>query len=281
MSFEYFRKWCMNKVINMVVVIVFLIFILFIIFVAGVSSNFQGYTKSVSNSVLSNKKIEWGIQRGKDHEQPNLGSQNRRIIEEFDGMDMGSNKNPYIYLTFDVGYEGGFTEKILDTLKENHVPAAFFITGQFIKTSPNILQRMIDENHIVGNHTINHISLPSSSEEKITSEMMGIHKEVYEKFNYEMKYMRPPSGEYSEKSLAVVQKLGYTTVMWSFAYDDWDNAKQGREEYAKKKIMENLHNGEIMLLHATSKDNAEILDDIIKKIKENGYEFRSLDNFER
>ena len=110
---------------------------------------------------------------------------------------------------------------------------------------------------------------------------MNLHKKIYEEFNYEMKYMRPPKGEYSEKSLAYVQKLGYIPVMWSFAYDDWDEQKQGREEYGKNKILDNLHNGEIMLLHATSKDNANILDEVIKKAKEEGYEFKSLDEFER
>lgn len=109
--------------------------------------------------------------------------------------------------------------------------------------------------------------------------MMNLHKEIYEKFNYEMNYMRPPKGEYSEKSLSIIQNLGYKAVMWSFAYDDWDNNKQGREEYGKKKIMDNIHNGEIMLLHATSKDNANILDEIIKNIINQGYEFKSLDEF--
>lgn len=281
MNFEYFKKWCMDKVINIIVVVAFLMFVLFIIFVAGISSNFQGYTCMASNVSLSTKKIEWGIQRKNNHEQPNLGDLNKRIIEEFDGMAIGNNQKPYIYLTFDVGYEGGYTERILDILKDNQVPAAFFITGQFVKTNPEIIQRMIDEGHIVGNHTVNHICMPTSSEEKITDEMMNLHKSIYEKFNYEMKYMRPPKGEYSEKSLAVVQKLGYVPVMWSFAYDDWDNNKQGKEEYGKKKILDNLHNGEIMLLHATSKDNANILDYIIKEIKRQEYEFKSLDEFER
>lgn len=114
----------------------------------------------------------------------------------------------------------------------------------------------------------------------IKKEIMELHQQVFDKFDYEMKYMRPPKGEYSEKVLACIQKLGYKTVMWSFAYDDWENDKQGREEYGKKKIIENLHNGEIMLLHATSKDNANILNDIIIEIKELGYEFKSLNEFE-
>ena len=140
---------------------------------------------------------------------------------------------------------------------------------------------MIDEGHIVGNHTVNHKSMPSCSNDEIKEEVMELHKLMYEKFNYEMKYIRPPKGEYSEESVAYTNTLGYTTVMWSFAYDDWEEDKQGREEYGKKKILDNLHSGEVMLLHATSKDNANILDEMIKKIKEEGYEFKSLDEFSR
>lgn len=194
---------------------------------------------------------------------------------------MGNSESKNIYLTFDIGYEGGFTNQILDTLKENNVPATFFITGQFVKTNPEIIERMIKEGHIVGNHTTNHPSLPDVNEEKVKNEIMSLHQSIYEKFNYEMKYMRPPKGEYSEQSLAYIQSLDYTPVMWSFAYDDWDNNKQGREEYGKKKILDNLHNGEIMLLHATARDNANILDYILKETKNVGYEFKSLDEFEQ
>ena len=123
--------------------------------------------------------------------------------------------------------------------------------------------------------------MPECGNEKIEEEVMELHKEIYEKFGYEMKYIRPPKGEYSEASIAYTNTLGYTTVMWSFAYDDWEENKQGREEYGKKKIYDNLHNGEIMLLHATSKDNCNILDEVIKEIKKQGYEFKSLDEFER
>lgn len=310
MNFDYFRTWCMNKIISIIVVSAFLLFVIFIIFVAGISCNFQALPTSAkivtriaedneesnsaqtkkmnlsqmllaSSTALSTKKIGWGIKRNDNHEQPDLGATNTKIIEEFDGIAMGNKQQPYIYLTFDVGYEGGYTNQILDILKDNEVKAAFFITGQFVKTDPDILQRMIDEGHIVGNHTVNHKSMPDCSEETIKKELMELHQAIYEKFNYEMRYMRPPKGEYSEKSLAYVQSLGYKAVMWSFAYDDWENEKQGREEYGKKKILDNLHNGEIMLLHATSKDNANILDSVLKEIKKQGYEFKTLDEFEK
>ena len=140
---------------------------------------------------------------------------------------------------------------------------------------------MIEEGHIVGNHTVNHKCLPDISDEEIRKEVMNLHNSVYEKFGYEMTYFRPPKGEFSERVISVVKDLGYTTVMWSSAYDDWDKEKQGREEYGKKKIVDNMHNGCVLLLHATSSDNSNILSDVIKDIKNMGYEFKNIDEFER
>ena len=139
---------------------------------------------------------------------------------------------------------------------------------------------MIEEGHIVGNHTVNHKCLPELSNEEIEKEIVSLHAAVYDKFNYEMKYFRPPKGEFSERVIDIVSNLGYRTVMWSSAYDDWNKEKQGREEYGKKKIIENIHNGCVLLLHATSEDNSKILGDVIREIKSMGYEFSSLDNFE-
>ena len=303
MNFCDLKKLLMNKMLNVIVVAIFLIFVIFVIFVAGISSNFKGLQVGdrktfgqrfrlgnnktlgdavlVSAETLSTKTIEFGIKRGENHEQPDVGATNKRLIEKYNGMVIGNKDKKDIYLTFDVGYEGGYTEKILDTLKQNDVKACFFVTGQFYKTNPELIKKMIDEGHIVGNHTVKHKSLPKCDDETIKDEVMTLHQEIYNDFNYEMKYMRPPKGEYSEKSLAVIQRLGYVPVFWSFAWDDWDDSKQGREEYGKKKILDNVHNGEIMLLHATSKDDANILDEVIKKIKEDGYTFKSLDEFEK
>ena len=280
LNFESIRKWCMNRIINVIVVIAFLVFVVMIIFAASIGGNSPVIIASTSK-VLSTKKIGWGIKRADNHEQPDLGAENKKIIDEFEGYAMGNKDKPYIYLTFDVGYEGGYTSKILDVLKENDVKALFFVTGQFVKTSEDLAKRMIDEWHTLGNHTSKHKTMPDISEEEIKEDVMTLHREVFEKFNYEMKYIRPPKGEYSEKSIAYTNSLGYKTVMWSFAYDDWDNNKQGREDYGKKKILDNLHNGEIMLLHATSKDNSNILDEVIKETKKQGYEFKSIDEFER
>lgn len=234
-----------------------------------------------ANVSLSNSKIEWGIKRGDNNEQPDLGKRNKELIEKYNGFAMGNNNDKYIYMTFDLGYEAGYTNAILDILKENNVKAAFFITAHYVNTSSDIVQRMIDEGHIVGNHTVNHKSMPSLSEEQIKSELMNLHTAIHEKFGYEMTYMRPPKGEYSEKSLDTTTKLGYVPVMWSFAYADWDEKKQPSREEGISKITKNVHNGEIMLLHATSKTNMEILDTVIKEIKGMGYEFKSLDQFKK
>lgn len=123
--------------------------------------------------------------------------------------------------------------------------------------------------------------MPEISVDTIKDEVMKLHTAVYEKFGYEMKYIRPPKGELSERTISYTNSLGYTTVMWSLAYDDWDENKQGRESYGKSKVLDNLHNGAIILLHSNSKDNSNILDDIIKQARQMGYEFKSLDEFEK
>ena len=234
-----------------------------------------------ASASLSNKKIGWGIKRTNDHNQPDLGSKNKELIDQNNGIAIGNAEKKYIYLTFDEGYEAGYTPKILDILKENNVKAAFFITGYYANSSGDLVKRMIDEGHIVGNHTVNHYSMPDLNEDKLKDEVMKLHAAVYEKFGYEMKYFRPPMGEYSARTLDETNKLGYITVMWSFAYADWDTNNQKGEDYAKKIILDNLHNGEVMLLHAVSIDNANILDSVIKEAKTQGYVFRSLNEFEK
>lgn len=267
---------------NKRLIIITVIFIgVIMIFVSLIGKNIDKTIQTNSNGTLSNKKIGWGIKRNDNHMQPDLGKTNLQLIDENNDIAIGNSEDKYIYLTFDEGYEAGHTEKILDILKENNVKAAFFITGHYLNTQSNLVQRMIDEGHIVGNHTVNHPSMPDLDDEKIKEEIMTLHTAVFEKFGYEMKFLRPPKGEYSQRTLGITKSLGYTTVMWSFAYDDWDESKQGREEYAKQKILDNLHNGEVMLLHANSKDNCNILDEIIKEIKAQGYEFKPLNEFKK
>lgn len=230
-------------------------------------------------TTLSNKKIGWGIKRNDNHEQPDLGKNNQQILESNNGIAMGNKEDKYIYLTFDEGYEAGYTPQILETLKENNVKATFFITAHYLNTQPELVKQMIDEGHIVGNHTVNHKSMPDLMEEQIKTEVMDLHKTIYNEFQYEMKYIRPPMGEFSEKTLNITNSLGYKTVMWSFAYEDWNENNQPEETTAKQKILKNIHNGEVMLLHGNSRTNTNILEGIIKEIKDMGYEFKSLDEF--
>ena len=267
-----------NFIKNRNIFIVTIIICLFTISVVLLDSNEIIQT---SSKTISNKKIEWGIKRNNNHEQPDLGSTNKKILDEYKGISMGNKNSKKVYLTFDEGYEAGYTEKILEVLKQNEVKACFFITAHYVNTQPELVQKMINEGHIIGNHTVNHKSMPSLNLEEIKSEVMNLHTTIYQKYNYEMKYIRPPKGEYSEETVSYCNTLGYTTVMWSFAYDDWDESKQQREEYAKKKILDNIHNGAVILLHGNSKDNTNVLDYCIKEIKSMGYQFASLDEFER
>ena len=254
--------------------------IITIILIAFIALTYCIVGKSQVKANDINRKICWGIKRNDNHEQPDLGKENQELMKKYNGIAIGSNENKDICLTFDLGYEAGYTSKILDILKENDVKACFFITAHYLNTESELVKRMIEEGHDVGNHTVNHKSMPDISEDELKEEVMNLHTAVYEKFGYEMKYIRPPKGEYSERSLQICNELNYTTVMWSFAYDDWDEAKQGREEYGKEKILGNLHPGEVMLLHATSKDNMNILDECIKKIKEQNYQFKKVEEMQ-
>lgn len=262
--------------------ILYICAVIFMLIFGYCTMNFSDSKTQKANSDLnlSNKKIGWGIKRNDNHQQPDLGATNKQLIEKYKGISIGASDSKNVYLTFDAGYEAGYTEKILEVLKQNDVKATFFLTAHYINTEPELVQRMIDEGHIIGNHTVNHKSMPDIDNKTIEKEVMELHTAVYEKFGYEMKYIRPPKGEYSERTLAYCNTLGYKTVMWSFAYDDWEENKQGRESYGKEKILNNIHNGAVILLHSTSKDNSNILDECIKEIKKMGYEFKSIDDFE-
>ena len=265
---------------NMKIKTIMLVGVFILIFTLSVITSINSEEITTNAEVkMSNQKIGWGIKKEKNHLQPDIGAANKKLIEKYNGIALGNNEKQYIYLTFDLGYEAGYTANILDVLKENNTPATFFITAHYLNTAEDLVKRMIDEGHIVGNHTVNHKSMPDISDEELRNEVMTLHQSIYEKFKYEMKYLRPPKGEFSERTLALTETLGYKTVMWSFAYVDWEENRQPSHDKALKTIMDNLHNGEIMLLHATSKTNSEIMSEMIQKIKQEGYEIKSLDDF--
>ena len=161
----------------------------------GIFTYLQINNSILAAETLSNKFIGWGINRNDNHEQPDLGTENKKLIDKYDGIAMGNKESKKVYLTFDLGYEAGYTDKILDTLKANDVTATFFITAHYLNTNEDLVKKMIENGNDVGNHTVNHYSMPSISDEKIEEEVMKLHTAVYEKTGYEMKYFRPPKGE--------------------------------------------------------------------------------------
>lgn len=220
----------------------------------------------------------WGISRQPNSQTPKADPGANDLLKKYGGMYVGDVNKNIIYLTFDEGYENGYTSKILDVLKDNNVKAVFFITGPYLSEHQDLVRRMVEEGHTVGNHTIHHPSLPEKDDSQIEEEVLGLERAFSERFGSKMKFLRPPKGEYSERSLAITSKLGYCNLFWSFAYDDWYRDKIRGPEYAYKKVMSNLHNGAIILLHAVSKDNADALDMIIKGARARGYEFGNVED---
>lgn len=223
----------------------------------------------------------WGITRGKNGELPRADPGAPEILSRYNSIYLGDTEKKTIYLTFDEGYENGYTAKILDILYENNVKALFFITGQYLSKEDELIRRMLDEGHGVGNHTINHKSLPLLNNKDIEEEVVGLDRHFYQKYGKNMVFLRPPKGEYSERSLEITSKLGYINVFWSFAYDDWDVNRQRGWQYAFEKVTRNLHNGEVMLLHAVSEDNCEALNAIIEYVRSAGYEFGDVFDLEK
>jgi len=202
------------------------------------------------------------------------------LLTKYNCSFLGDISKKVLYLTFDEGYENGYSGKILDILKDNNVKAAFFVTTPYIKTESELVKRMVAEGHLVCNHSTNHPSMASiKSQDKFNAEL-NICKETFENLTGTTmpNFFRPPMGKYSELSLNYTKQLGYKTIFWSFAYVDWDKTKQPSEEFAKKIIMRRTHNGAIILLHAVSKTNTNILDSLLKEWKTKGFEFKTLND---
>ena len=238
----------------------------------------------LTQSVFSaGESFSWYCKRNKEHTQM-IADENMNFIEKYDGYYVDkkhgdSDKEKVVYLTFDAGYENGNVTKILDVLKEENVPGAFFILGHLIERNTDVVERMANEGHLVCNHTAHHHDMSRvSSKGEFERELKSLEKLYIEKTGKELsKYYRPPEGRFSEKSMQYAKDLGYKTIFWSIAYADWDNEKQMAEDKAKEKILENLHNGAVILLHPTSETNARILKDLIREIKVSGYRFGTLD----
>ena len=220
----------------------------------------------------------WGLSF-QEEGQPPVGSAGVDQLKEFDAVYRGDSREPVIYLTFDAGYENGCTEKILDVLAKHQVKAAFFLVGNYIEKNEDLVRRMVAEGHIVANHTMHHPDMQKiSSKEEFSRELRELEDLFYEVTQTPMaKYYRPPQGSYSQENLKMAKELGYRTVFWSLAYEDWNNASQPPREQAFSKLIPRIHNGAVVLLHSTSKTNAEILDELLTKWEEMGYRFGTLE----
>lgn len=217
----------------------------------------------------------YGVGKIVNNERPDIGSY-KNIIEKYNGYYIGKDDKS-IYLTFDCGYENGYTSKILDTLKEEEVKACFFITGHYLNSALDLVKRMTNEGHIIGNHTNKHKHFTKESDVEILEDVRSL-EEMYEaKFNQKMSsFVRPPAGEFSEDSQKLLSANSYTSVFWSLAYVDWNKDTYYGNNYSYNNVMSRIHNGAIILMHTVSKDNSTDLKKIICDLKMNGYEFKSL-----
>ena len=235
------------------------------------------------NGVFAANTVSWYTVRNSDHRQPILDG-TLSFVEKYGAyyVDKGHgdlNEEKVIYLTFDVGYENGNVEKILDVMKEEKVCSSFFVLGNIVEKNTELVKRMVDEGHIVCNHTYHHTDMTTVSSYESFARELELMENVFKKKTVsEMaKFFRPPEGKFNETTLKYANDLGYKTVFWSFAYADWDNNKQMSETKALEKIKANIHNGAIILLHPTSSTNAAIMKELIVSLKNDGYRFATLE----
>ena len=236
---------------------------------------------TVAIGVFSGSALEtgsWGLSFRQEGAAP-IGNAGVDQLKRYDAAYLGDTGEKVLYLTFDAGYENGCTEKILDTLKKHQVSAAFFLVGNYIQRNADLVRRMVEEGHTVGNHTMHHYDMSKiSDKETFAKELQDLEALYKETTGQELpKYYRPPQGIDSEENLKMAQELGYKTVFWSLAYVDWNNDAQPTAGEAFAKLLPRTHSGAVVLLHSTSKTNAEILDELLTKWEEEGYHFGTLD----
>ena len=220
----------------------------------------------------------WGLSFQQEGQAPN-GPASQAQLQKLDAVYVGDTSQKVLYLTFDAGYENGCTEKILDVLKQHNVKAAFFLVGNYMEKNPDLVRRMVEEGHIVGNHTMHHPDMSKlTDKEAFSKELTDLENLFREVTGKELpKFYRPPQGIYSEENLKMAQELGYKTVFWSLAYVDWNNDSQPTRDQAFSKLLPRTHNGAVVLLHSTSQTNAEILDELLTTWESQGYTFQTID----
>ena len=249
-----------------------------ILFLAGMLY-LQGKTlPAAAPAIIPASADNWGLSFPNEGQSP-VGNASVEDLARYDAWFLGDTSQKVIYLTFDCGYENGYTEQILDALKKHNASAAFFVVGSMIESAPDIIRRMAEEGHIVGNHTFHHPDMSAISDESAFRTELESLAERYEETTGKplSRFYRPPQGTYSEENLRQAQALGYNTVFWSLAYVDWNTDDQPTAQQAYDKLLPRIHDGAIVLLHSTSRTNAEILDDLLTKWEAMGYTFASLE----
>lgn len=235
---------------------------------------------------LPSEKHGYGFGVAKNGQPHSISVNNQKNFDAMENVEALAldtvSQDKRMYLTFDCGYEyKNLTANILDTLKEKDVKAAFFITLSYAKHNPELVQRMIDEGHIVGNHSATHPVFPDISRTKMAEELYKVDEYLQKHFNYKTRYFRFPTGAYSENALELVTSVGYTSIFWSLAYGDYDVNNQMGYEKAYETVTSRFHSGAVILLHAISEDNAAILGDVIDKARAEGYSLKTLDDYSK
>ena len=262
-----------RKCIGVVIVLIFSFF------AGGFAAKLEAMLNK-SNVVETSAAGNWGLSFQEEGKPP-VTNVSAEELAKYDAYFAKPTNEKVLYLTFDAGYENGNTSAILDALKKHNAPATFFVVGNYLNTSPELIKRMIEEGHTIGNHTYHHPDMSKiSTKDAFAKEMQDVESQYRQITGKEMsKFYRPPQGKFSEANLQMAKDMGYKTFFWSLAYVDWDPNKQPSKEEAFDKLLNRVHPGAIVLLHSTSRTNGEILDELLSKWKEMGYHFESLTQF--
>lgn len=263
------KKYLENENCKALAIVAAVLACMFVI--GGASAYLVGLSAPVS-ATITNQADNWGLGFGAEGSKP-TGNATSEYLKEYDAYYVDDTTEKVIYLTFDAGFENGYTEAILDALKKHNAQATFFVVGHYLETAPELVKRMTEEGHTVANHTYSHPDMSKISDkaafEKEMNDVAALYKNIT---GQEMnKYYRPPQGKYSENNLKMAKDLGYKTFFWSLAYVDWYQDDQPTKEEAFDKLLKRIHPGAIVLLHSTSKTNGEIMDELLTKWEEMGY----------
>lgn len=263
------RKRDIIKVVSLLVVM------------AAAAGLFAGTRSLEEKTAAVSADGNWGLSFQTEGEVP-IANADANYLKKYEAYYAEVTKEKVLYLTFDAGYENGYTAKILDTLKKHQVPATFFLVGNYIESCPQLVERMVKEGHVVGNHTYTHPDMSAIETEETFSEELSKLENAYKEVTGKKmkKYYRPPQGKYSEENLKMAKDMGYKTIFWSLAYVDWYESDQPTKEEAFDKLIPRVHPGAVVLLHSTSKTNADILDELLTKWENMGYSFKSIEELE-